>query len=577
MEFDLPEDLTSLSPGDLDALLGKAREYANHVITENPNDTAQLTRAREAFHAIQAEQDSRAKTETLRKELAADIAQPVIPVPEPEPEPTVTPAAPEPVAVTAATGTSTSGGTITLVRNTLDAPAPGQPNGGATMESAHDVPGMAGGQILTSFAQAAQAITNRLKAYPKPPANPRAGDLPPATRMGNGAFSLDMAGRAYVRQGAVTLKRNFPEELSILTGSEAEIERVKAFAIKESRLPGGSLRKSAQAQMDAGKSLTAAIGWCSPSEPLYALCDLSSMDGLLDLPEMQAARGGFHVPANGGPDFSVVWGGIGKDGDVILSEYDVINDSIKECFQIPCPDFEEVRLDVAYLCLTGSLLQRRTYPEVVTLFSQQAVKALAHKINASTIGRIVLASGAAIVIPADASGDDAASSILAAVDLAVEDIKSRERMSRDTTLEVVFPFWALTQIRAALSRRYGVAKLDVSDRMIFDWFTLRGAMPRFVYDWQDYYTGLAGGPGGPTPLTALPTTVQFLIYPAGTWTKIVQPVVNLDTIYDNAMLTTNEYTAVFVEDGFNVIKTCPISRLYTAQADPSGVVGCCAP
>ena len=89
-------------------------------------------------------------------------------------------------------------------------------------------------------------------------------------------------------------------------------------------------------------------------------------------------------------------------------------------------------------------------------------------------------------------------------------------------------------------------------------------------------TGLNTGPGGSSPLTALPTTVQFLVYPAGTWTKIVQDVVNLDTIYDNALLTTNQYTAIFAEDGFNVIQTCPESRLYTASVDPSGVVGCCA-
>jgi hypothetical protein len=444
------------------------------------------------------------------------------------------------------------------------------------MTVAPDVPNMAGGQPLNSFSSAAEAITNRLKAYPKPAPAGRGGVEPaPATRIGSHGFSLDLTGRAYVRHGAVVLNRNFPEELQINTGSEAEVERVKAFASKEKRLPGGSLRKSALMQMEAGRSLTAAVGGCAPSESIYNLCDLSSLDGMLDLPEIQAARGGFNVPADGGPDFSVVWNGIGDAGDVILTEYDIINEAIKECFEIPCPDFVDVRLDAAYLCLTGSLLQRRTYPEVVELFTQESMKALAHKINASVIARIELASGVATVIPANSAGDDAAAGILSAVDLAVEDIKSSQRMSREVTLEVVFPYWALTQIRAAMARRYGIGRLDVTDRMIFDWFELRSAMPRFVYDWQDAYTGLPTGPGGADPLTALPTTVDFLIYPAGTWTKIVQPVVNLDTIYDNAMLTTNNYTAVFAEDGFNVIQTCPVSRLYTAQADPSGVVGCC--
>lgn len=580
-EFELPADLTSLSSTDLDALLGKAREYANHVITATPNDTAALTKARDAFNAIKSELNSTerreadAQAEAMRQSLAADLEAPVVPEPEATPEPEVAPVAPEPVAVTAAS--KPVGVPVVRREPTLDAPAPGAPSGGATMNAAHDVPNMSGGMVLTSFAQAAEAITARLKAYPQPPLNAPRRPSAPATQIGPNAFSLELAGRSYVRHGAVVLNRNTPDELQIKSGSEEEVERVKAFASREKRLPGGNLLKAARAQLDAGKALTAAIGWCAPSESIYNLCDLSSLDGILDLPEIQAARGGFNVPANGGPDFSVVWNGIGDSGDVILSEYDIINGAIKECFEIPCPDFTDVRLDAAYLCLTGSLLQRRTYPEVVQLFTQQSMKALAHKINVSVIARMVAASGAAVVIPADASGDDAASGILSAVDIAVEDIKYRERMSRDVTLEVVLPYWALAQIRAAMARRYGIGRLDVTDRMIFDWFEIRSAMPRFVYDWQDAYANGNGGgrPGGSTPITALPTTVQFLIYPAGTWTKIVQPVVNLDTIYDNAMLTTNEYTAVFAEDGFNVIQTCPISRLYTAQADPSGVVGCC--
>lgn len=568
--FVLPEDLKSLSATDLDALMGDAREYANQVLTDTPDDVAALGAAKSAFEAIAAEKGERADTDALRAELAAAI-KPVIPAPEPEPEaPPVVPVS-EPVAVVATVGGAPRG-----QRSTLDAPAPDSGPQGVIMVTAPDVPGMAGSQQITTFSEAAQALTNRLKKYPAPKVAKGANPAPAKPMGKGGAFSLDLTGRSYVRHGGVEIKRQFPEELKLTNGgSEGELERVLKFAARENRLPGGSLVNSMTKQLNTGKSLTAAIGWCSPSEPIYTLCDLSSMDGLLDIPEIQAARGGYMLPANGGPDFSIIWSGIGNAGDVFLTEYDIENGAEKHCFEIPCPPFEEVRLDVAYVCLTGSLLQRRTYPEVVELFSQQAVKALAHKINASVIARIVAASGTAVVIPADASGDDAAASILSAIDLAVQDIRYRERMSRNRAMQVVLPYWSLTQIRAALARRYGVAMLSVTDQMIMSWFAERGAVPSFVYDWQDYYSGLAGGPGGPTPLTALPTTVQFLVFPAGTWTKIVNDVVNLDTIYDNAMLTFNQYTAVFAEDAVNVIQTCPISRLYTAQADPSGVVGCC--
>lgn len=580
MDFTLPENLGALSAAELDDLMAQAKTYAKKVLAETPNDNEALGAVRAAFDAIKAEQSKRTEADEMRASLAAELEEPVVPTePEPTPEPEAADAPVEPQAVTASAGRRPAAPARTT---TLDDPAPGMPNGGATMVTAMDVPNMAGGQPLTTFRDAALAVQNRLKSYAKPPANRRGAPAPasavknPMGEATRNAFSIDLTGRSYVRHGAVRFERNTPDELRLSLGTEEEFERVKRFASSEKRLPGGSLLKSAKAEVAAGKALTAAIGWCAPSENIYTLCDLSSLDGLLGIPEMQADRGGINLPANGGPDFSVIWNGVGDAGDVILTEYDIINGAIKECFEIPCPDFEDVRLDAAYLCLTGSLLQRRTYPEVVELFTQESMKALAHKINASVIARIAAQSTAGGTFPADASGEDAASGILSAVDIAVEDIKSSQRMSRDTTLEVVLPFWARTQIRAAMSRRYGIGRMDVTDQEIFDWFEIRNALPRFVYDWQDFYTGLETGPGGPTPLTALPTTVQFMIYPAGTWTKIVQPVVSLDTIYDNAMLTTNEYTALFAEDGFNVIQTCPVSRIYTAQADPSGVVGCCS-
>lgn len=566
MPFELPENLSALSTEELDTLSAQVRAHATEVANATPPVAADITAARDAFTAVRAERESRAEVETARQALASDLEDSdpddvegedvEDDVEEDEVEAAAEPA---PVAVVATRGPAPK-----RRRSSIDTPPESPEQASVVMVAAADVPGFSASQPLTSFKEAAAAVAARLYSSP----------APGVMRGGRQGPTSIVPGRTSVRHGAVQFRRQFSDNLRIQHGDNG-YDKVLAAA-KESRLPGGSLIKSAEAQVAAGRALTAAVGWCAPSEVIYNLCDLTSLDGMLDLPELQASRGGFQLPADGGPDFSIVWNGIGDAGDVILTEYDVENGALKECFEIPCPDFEDVRLDVAYLCLTGSLLQRRGYPEVVELFSQQAMKALAHKVNASTIARIVAASGAAIVIPADASGDDAASALLSAVDLAIEDIKYRNRMTRGTTIEIVLPYWALTQIRAALARRYGVAKLDVTDAMILDWFSIRSAMPRFVYDWQDAYTGLVGGPGGDTPLTALPTTVQFLAYPAGTWTKIVQDVVNLDTIYDNAMLTTNNYTAVFAEDGFNVIQTCPESRLYTASVDPSGVVGCCA-
>jgi hypothetical protein len=49
----------------------------------------------------------------------------------------------------------------------------------------------------------------------------------------------------------------------------------------------------------------------------------------------------------------------------------------------------------------------------------------------------------------------------------------------------------------------------------------------------------------------------------------------LDTIYDSTLLSTNQYTAVFIEDGWAAMQMSPISRLYRVNVDPGGVTGCC--
>jgi hypothetical protein len=142
-----------------------------------------------------------------------------------------------------------------------------------------------------------------------------------------------------------------------------------------------------------------------------------------------------------------------------------------------------------------------------------------------------------------------------------------------STVEVVFPAWVIGPIRAALARRRGVTELAVTDAEIVSWLTLRGARPQFVYDWQDAFTG--GTFGGSASATAFPTSVTFLVYPAGTWVKGEQDVINIDTVYDNALLTQNQFTALFMEDGLSAMKMCADSRLYTTDVQPAGITACC--
>jgi len=576
MEFTFPfevPDLSTASDELITETLSRVREFAAGLhpdggpITE---DTLNGLRAcRDLATAATAELSRRRAATAEVASLAAELA--ATDEPDPVAEPTIEPAI-EPEPVTAATRAPMPTVRDVARRTTIPPAVPdaAERNRYATMRASANVPSFTSGQELATFADASRALEAQLRQYPQHNATHHSG--PPIVVVSDRGSRHVL--RDYVRHGAVQFVRQFPAELTVTDGARGL--QVAEYAASERRLPGGSLVRSAQLAVDGGRALTAAAGWCAPSESIYDLCELESLDGLLDLPELQTDRGGWQIPAAGGPNFATIWDGIGcTGGDTHLTEAEVIQETAKCCYEIPCPEFVDTRLGVDYFCLTGSLLQRRGYPELVARFGRGAIVALAHKINMGVIAAIVTAGGAAIAIPADPSGDDAISGLMSAVDLAVVDAKYRNRMTFASSLEIVLPMWVLAQLRASKTRRGGVDPALV-DAEIMAWFAARKAVPRFVYDWQDAFSGLMGGPGGAVPLTVLPTTVDFLIYPAGTFVKAVQSVVNLDTIYDSTRLTTNEYTAAFVEDGWAVLQMCPYVHRYTAVVDPSGVVGCCA-
>lgn len=606
--FEVPADLSTATAAELAALQDQIREHTTPLRGVSPAEATDETvaalhayaaLARQVVAADVALRDRDAQTADAFADLddaLADFTAPAEPADPSDDEDDGTTngedddeddaeeePAPTPAAVTAATRRTAPPARRAaprvrdVARRTGPAQLPPEERRRGSLTASVDLAGFSTGQTLERFEDAARLLSARLDQYTTPaPARPRGpwpGNRRPITVYSGEGRRLTMT--QYARHAGVQIRHDFPDDLRVREADEGRGYEVALHAASERRLPGGSLIESMRQQVKRGKSLTAAAGWCAPSDIMYDLCELESSDGVLDSPELQTTRGGWQIPENGGPDFATIFDAIGNSGDTHLTEAEVIADTSKVCTDIPCPDFDDVRLGVDYVCLTGGLLQRRGYPEVVARWSRAALTALAHKMNQGYIAAIVAASGNEIIIPADPSGDDAVSGLLSAVEIAIEDIRTRNRMAFNSTIEVVLPHWALVPMRAALARRTGVALYNVSNAQLLDAFTSRGAVPRFVYDWQDAGSGLATGPGGATALTALPGTVQFLAYPAGTWVKAVQDVVNLDTVYDSTKLATNEYTAIFVETGWAALKTCPVSRLYTARVDPSGVVACC--
>ena len=583
-DLEIPENLSDLSAADLGDLRSKAVDafqtlYAGGEFTDE--DLATLGTLTEGIEVLSAEISAREQAAAERAAKAAEMAAKVgadkpAPAPADDEDEDDTPAeekadaeedaaeaeaekkakaaaavvepaaevdaAPEAEAVTAAAPR----GPIKLsgIRRHVHTPAPAITEETSVEDTAKarltvaDVPGFAADSDA-SFEDLAVALDRRLQGF-------NSGAYAAAAR----------AGRAMSeRHSLAVVRKTFDERATV--GSPESADAAMAFAVNEKNLPGGSL--------------VAAGGWCAPSETVYDLLEDESRDGLISLPEINVTRGG--IKFTKGPKFADLYAAPSfnfteeeaKAGKYApTSATDPTNKvGAKPVYNVPCTDFEEVRLSAAGLHIQAGLLQQRGYPELVARTIRGALVAHEHKMSERIIASMERQSTA---VSMDAGQIGAAAPILTAIELQVEHYRYAQRLSRSTTLEAVFPYWVHGAIRTDLSRRQGVDLTDVNDARIDAWFRSRGVNPQFVYDWQAL-TGAAGD------FKAWGGSLKFLLYSAGTFVKGGQDVITLDTVYDSGLLGQNDYTALFTEEGYLVAKRGHDARVVTVPLNPNGGTG----
>lgn len=401
-----------------------------------------------------------------------------------------------------------------------------------------DVPGFAADSDA-SFEDLAVALDRRLQGF-------NSGAYAAAAR----------AGRAMSeRHGLAVIRKTFDERATVTSPESADA--AMAFAVSEKNLPGGSL--------------VAAGGWCAPSETVYDLLEDESRDGLISLPEINVTRGG--IKFTKGPKFADLYAAPSfnfteeeaKAGKYLPDTAKPGENKVgaKPVYNVPCTEFEDVRLSAAGLHIQANLLQQRGYPELVARTIRGALVAHEHKMSERIIAAMEKQSTA---VSMDAGQIGAAAPILTAIELQVEHYRYAQRLSRSTTLEAVFPYWVHGAIRTDLSRREGVDLIDINDARIDAWFKARGVNPQFVYDWQ----ALTGGAGD---FKVWGSSLKFLLYSAGTFVKGGQDVITLDTVYDSVLLGQNDYTALFTEEGYLVAKRGHDARVVTVPINPNGGTG----
>lgn len=541
--FEIPEDLTALSGEDLAAALDTARaemdtlngkddadfsdedlerlkallafvdagDAAVEALTEKAADvtaTRERARAAAAAKAEATTADEKAAAEAAEAEAlaAAEAAEA---------------AAAEEAAAAAEAGkelVTASARKRVVAKAAGNAPAPKAPSRPSpVIRAAADVPTFATGSTLKDLDDVTEGFIQRFANFPK-----------------------GKVGNMQNRYGVAHITKQRTDGLTV--DNFRSVQDLIQAASVEARLPGGSL--------------TAAGGWCAPSETLYDLCTIESTDGLWDLPEVQVNRGG--IIFTKGPSFEDFYA---YAATAFQTEAEAEAGTVKVCIPVECPPFEEVRLDAAYACVSAGILTNAAYPELIRRYIEGTLIAQRHAVSARMIAAAEAITGPAIPVP-DVWPN--ALSILHALELVAEGERERFRMSRSATLEVILPFWVRPALRADLANRTGVELTNVTDAMLDSHFSNRGIRVQWLYNYQ------------PLALTAgiatdYPDTLETIMYPAGTFVMLTDDVIRLDAVYDSVGLSTNTYTAIFAEEGVALANVCHDPRRLSIDLAVTGL------
>lgn len=516
------QDLAGIDPAEMtDAQADRIEALADFADALDAEDTRR-TEATEARAQRVADAQARLNREAEGEDVEPEAGDEV---PAPEAEGADAPEAVEEVQAPEAVA---AGGS----RRPAPRPAqrriqkPAEPSGtaGFSLVAAADVGGkFAGGGVLAGMAEAAEAFVQRSKAFPQGVARQK---------------------NVYSKHNVAFLERKFQDGLTHTNPDFKSHQDLFQAAIDESRLSGGSL--------------VAAGGWCAPSTTMYGLTSLETLDGIIDLPTVGVDRGGINYTP--GPNFGDIYATAG----FAQTEAEAIAGTEKNCVEVDCPDFTEVRLDAVGYCVKAPLLTRAAYPEVIQRWLEGTIVANQHKVAARLIAGMRTALGTAL---APVLTDTPVTwGTLSIIEWVIEMQRQAYRLAENESLEVVIPRWVKVVIRADLANRNGMLAADrVTDAMINEHFADRGARVQWVLNYLEVAT----------PLTSIahPATFEVMVYPAGTFVKGTADVINLDTVYDTADLQTNVYTAAFVEDGVLLAKMQHGGARITIPVKASGQTG----
>lgn len=345
----------------------------------------------------------------------------------------------------------------------------------------------------------------------------------------------------------------------------------------EERILGDDVNENMQKinSVASAEALVASGGLCATLTPYYELTVYGDAHRPVrdSLPVFKASRGGIRFqPA---PHLTDLQGSTrrttaAEDAAGYTNQTPPGSTAPKPALHVTCEAEQTAIVQAISRQLTFGNLGARTYPEQVEAwiklghaeFARYAETELLNAIDAASTS---LAAGQ-IYGPTY--------SLLDQISLIVTSFRARHRLSSNRKLRAIFPFWAPEIIRADIAAQGpgdGLARYNVSDAQIKDWFDARGVIVTFAQD----HTTAAGAPfthpvvsGG---LQSWPNNLEWFIFPEGSFLYLDGGSLDLGLVRDSTLNSQNDYQ-IFYEEFVGLAFIGQESYKVTSEVCPNGEV-----
>lgn len=319
-------------------------------------------------------------------------------------------------------------------------------------------------------------------------------------------------------------------------------------------------------------AITASGGCCAPLVTRY---DLFDCGGVTDrpvrdmLPSFRAERGGIRFFR--GPALADLQGALGfwTCADDEAADIDTPS-TWKVCARIECPPEETAELQAITMCLTFGVLQSRIFPETVVANNKLALVAQARLADSALLAQIKAGSKA---ITDSGTPLSAIRDLLDTIGRAQMYMKDRYRIN-GVNLRAILPTWVKELLRGDHIKAPEIGKIrefyGVSDAELAGVFADRGINVTWALD-SSVPATLGGGffTEATTALPAWPTSVQWALFPEGTWLHLDGGSLDLGIVRDSSLVRVNDYMQ-FSETFESVVNIGCESLWITSTVDVSG-------